>query len=379
MASISSTPNALNPIEKGVKWVGLQTPTADPIETRFAYKLQFNGSDIFTRERSALPPDGSAPIPLDMKEDLYGLIQTKIPSPTLVGVENDDDMIGDATLIYGTIEIDKSTDPVVVTKNLGSSSGPFKVVNAAINVFDSADMTSITARPLSWLPDEIEIYPNTRLWIWFLGGTGVQYNWTYKDGSSGSTTGSSSGFDVGIIPLSPVGIGISNADDLVRIRATLVATGQTYTMWMECPDPKLNTASIMFLEPLGGRSTVAMQEVTGLTFSSSYQLIKKHIDPDIAFGTYQNKGGYSIAGKEGGATRTFSKYMKITDRHLHWIEGLFGSSEYHIQHVDTAGAYVWNKFVLTGGALSIDSINGYGQLTISGYLANQTISQRGHV
>jgi hypothetical protein len=378
--AITSTPDSLNPIEKGVKWVATQAPTADPIETRFGYKLQVDGSDIYSTERSVLPLSGSDPIILDMKEDLLGQVTTKIPSPTLVGVENDSTgMIKEATLIHGTIVIDKSVDPPTVTKNVSNSSGPFKFINCGVNVFDSSDITAITPRLLSWIPDEVHIYPNTRLWVWFLGGTGVQYSWTYRNGSSGSTTGSSSGFDVGIIPLSPANIGISNADELVRIKATLVATGQTITVWVECNSPKVNTASIMWLEPIGGRSTIAFHEVSGIGMSSTYNLVKKHLDPSISFGTYQNKAGYSLAGKEGSGARTFAKYMKVTDKTMHWLEGFFGSSEYHIQHIDTNGSYVWNKFILTGGSFSIDPNSNIGVLSATGYLANQVISQKGHV
>lgn len=379
MAAIISTPNALNPIEKGVKWVGTQAPTADPIETRFGYKLQVDGSDVFNTERSVLPLTGSDPIVLDMKDDILGLVSTKIPAPGIVGVENEDSMVKDATLVYGTIEIDKSNDPPTVTKNVSSNSGPFKVINAAVNAFDAADLTTTAARLLSWIPDEVTIFPNTRLWAWHLGNTGINYNWLYKDGSTGTTTGSTAAFDAGIVPLSPFNIGIANPENLVRITAEFVTIGRTITIWIECNTPKVDSAAIMFLEPPGGRSTIAFHEVSALSFSSSYGLVKKHIDPAIAFGDFQNNAGYSIAGKEGGATRTFSKFMKVTDKTMHYIEGFFGSSEYHLQHVDTNGNYVWNKFILTGGAFTIDSQSGLGTLNCAGYLANQTISQRSMV
>lgn len=374
MASISSTPDALNPVEKGVKWVGTQAPTADPIETRFGYKVQVNGSDIYNVERSVLPPSGSAPIVLDVKEDVHGLISTEIPSPAIIGVGSDSSILADVSLVYGTITIDKSTDPPTVTKNVGTTSGPFKVMNSSVNVFDESDITSITPTILSWIPDEITMFPDTRAWVWVLGGAGITFNWKYRDGSVGSTSGSAA-FDVSYVPLAPKNIGIPNPEQLVWIDVQIGAL-KTIRVWIECVTPKIDTGAIMFLEPIGGRSTIAFQEISGLGFNSSYQLIKKHIDPAISFGDYQNLAGYSISGKSGGASRSFTKTMRVTDQVMHYMEGFFGSSEYHLQHVDTGGNTVWNKFILTGGAFSIDSASGVGQLTCSGYLANQTISQR---
>ena len=380
MATISSTPDALNPVEKAVKWVGLQTPTADPIETRFGYKLQVDGSDIFDTERSALPLTGSDPIILDMKDDLLGHVVTKIPSPTLVGTENDSvGMIREATLVFGTIEIDKSTDPPTVTKNVSTNSGPFKFINSAVNVFDATDMTAITKRVLSWIPDEISMFHHTRAWIWFLGGTGINFTWKYGDGTTGSDTGTTAPFDVGIIPPSPVNIGIPTPEDLVYIDIELIDIGRTIRVNIECVEPIVDTAAIMFLEPPGGRSTIAFHDVSGLSMSASYQLVKKYRDPGLAFGTFQNTAGYSISAKEGGASRTFSKVMKNSNQAMQWMDGFMGSSEYHLQHKDTADNYIWNKFIVTGSSYNIDQASGLGNLVCSGYLANQIISQRGHV
>lgn len=370
MSSVTQTPDTLNPANRGGKWILTQTPTSDPIFTKAAWEVEVDGTK--TSEDSTDTTSGSDEIVIDPRTDIIGFMKHAIPGLTARSVYNvEDEITCDVTLKFGTIEIDASAEPVVVTKTIGGSSGPFTFINANLDPISGDGLDGSGSFWLSHLPDYVNTHPFAYGWIYLYGTTGINLTWRNKDGTTGSDT-MSAPFDVNAIPIGPLNLNLPNAK---YYKLEFTSMSRSIEFEVDCHVEEESAGNIIFLEPIGGLTNIALREFSVAGSGSSQQVVL-HTEPDSTFATWATYGGRVQINRTGQVTVSGSGRVKYSRQYENLMASLAGSPLAFVQMKDDSGSYVFIKANVQGGSISPPGPDGYSTIQVSATLAHEFEGQK---
>jgi signal peptidase I len=348
-ASITSNPNALNPIGNGLIWkIQLSDIGTDPLEKRAGWQLE--SSDGVVAEKSSTRPGSSGDIlQLDFGVNIRGLVKTKLPTISALGVQNDTTIIKEFRLKYGDIVINKDTG--TVTDNVSNYSSYYKVFNGANNIWDESLITSSGVYILSYRPSTYNILRGSLDYIWVLGSTTVTYTVYYSDNTTQSIV-QSAPYDANIVP---VGLPFLESlldspytvDDVTTL--TILVGSQLYTIGFEedCQgNSKLTFMEVLFLEPAGGRSIMVFQDVDSAGTQSNS--IEANIYKTISDIGSLRLTGDSVISKNTHGTFNLKRQTGIDFDEIRWMQGFGAATEYHLILKDRGGNKFFAKAILNG-------------------------------
>lgn len=371
MAAVSQSPNALNPINRGGKWILTQAPTSPPIETRLAWEVLVDGNKV--SEGTEKTTSGSDEVVVDPRDDLIGFLLHQLPGLTPRSVyQKDDELIIGVSINYGTKEIDASSEPVQKTINVGSSDGPYDFINANISVIDGDVLNSAASAVwLSHHPDKVQTHPYAYGWIYLYGTSGINLNWRNCDGTTGSDT-MSAPFTVNAIPTGAKNLNLP--ENVCWYSLEFVALGRTIEFEVYCA-PENQCGNLIFLEPIGGISNHAFTEVShGGSVSS--QVVQKHYEPDSDYDTWASYGGSSVLQSVASPAVSMSMRIRPDDRYRNFINQMLGSSLAFIQGKDNAGNVVFQKANINGASMSGLGPDGYAILSVSASMLHDIVGHK---
>lgn len=362
--AVSDTPNTLNPMNRGGKWVLTQDPGTPPVYTHLAWELDINGTVV--TEESMLTTSSSDEVVVDPRKELVGHMLHQIPALTAQSVYNmEAQMIAEVSLNHGTVEIDASAEPVTKTVSIGSTSGPFDFINANISAFDGDILNDTTIAFLSSTPDEVYTTPFAYSWIYILGTTGINGAWRKCDGTTGTFSMSTAGFAVAAVPCGPLNLGLD--PDVEYYTLEFAAFSKTIKFHVQCGLREEETGNIIFLEPIGGLSGMGF-ESSVFSGSAGAQTIAKHYEPDSTFATWAQYGGRSVVRKSSGGSYSMSKRVRVTPQYQRYVQAAAASSIAFVVSKDNAGNTIFLKADITGANISQAGEDGYGILSVSAQL-----------
>lgn len=372
MASVAQTPDTLNPMNRGGKWILNQAPTSPPVETRLAWELDIEGSTV--AQGSELTTSGSDNVIVDPRSDMVGFMKMQIPGLTPQSVYNITSyIIAEATLAYGTIEIDFSTEPPSKTVNVGSSSGPFDFINAMIRPHHGDILGDTTSQYLSDMPEVVYTHPWAFSWICVYGTSGI--NGFYRTcGGDTDTFTMSAPFTASAVPCGPANLGLPEDVEYYTLEFVGAGLAKTFRFHVEQGARQEECGSIAFLEPIGGLSGHGFTQISQGGGIAS-QKIELHSEPDSTFSDWANMG-QTIVSRVGTPAFSMSCRVRPSRQYYNFVDGMLGSPIAWIHRVDRSGADVFIKAEITGATLSPAAIDGYGTLSVSATLLHEVKGQR---
>lgn len=346
--TITTNPNALQPVENGFQWtIALSDLGTDPVEKRAGWQLE-SSAGVVAEKSSTRPGSTGDPIVLDFKKNIRGLMKTMLPTIGALGVQNDTTIIKEFRLKYGDIVINKDTG--AVTDNVSSYSSYYKVFNGANNLYDSSLITSAALTILSYRPDAYNILRNSLDYIWVLGATSVTYLIYYSDNTTQSIV-QSAPYDANIVP---IGLPFLSAllsghtsDDVTQLVITIGSTVYNVGFENTCDGANdLTFMEVLFLEPLGGRSIMVFQEITGAGVQT--QQTEANIYKNITNIASFRQSGNSVINKKAHGTFQLKRQTGDDVNEIRWMHGFGAATEHHCLLKDLSGTRFWAKAILDG-------------------------------
>lgn len=371
MASVTQTPNVLNPMNRGGKWIVTQAPTSAPIETRAAWEVEVEGNKI--SEGSELTTSGSDEIVIDPRNDLIGYMRHELPGLTVRSVFNvESQIIAEATLKFGTVVIDSTNEPVTKTVTIGGSSGPFDFINAMVHPLSGDILNTTAAAWLSYHPDRVYTHPWAYSWIYLYGTSGITVTYYKCDGTSG-TFAMSAPFVANAIPTGPANLNLD--DDVKYYTMEFTTIGRTIGFVVECGARQEETGTIVFLEPVGGISAHALVQVAH-GGSGSSQSAEYHFEPDSTYASWAQYGGITTLRRTARPTISGTIRIRPTQKYRNFVSGMLGSPLAFVQMVDNSGSVIFVKASITSAAIGQTAPDGFATLQMSAALSQTIEGQR---
>lgn len=347
--TIVTSPPALSPLDRAELILEIDDTGTHPIYITGLYQLKDGSGAAIMPEKAAFRPVGGGQLPLSFRDELKGKVRAKLPSFGATGVQNDNTIIKEFKLSYGTKEVDVSVPFTAPTESM-TDSAPFKVIASGSNVFDESVITDMTARILSNRPKNYGLFREGYDFIWLLNSGTVSYKFYKKDGSFTTLT-QSAPYDVNIIPLNLNSLAAPMDTVTLEARIQSGSLDETYTLDLEenCQGDRDNFIEILYIEPPGGQNIMSFEDITDIGASNAQNIISINRN-EFNVDDMASTGGDDIIYKKSYPTFSFKKKLKGTIEELEMIYGFNASNLYHMRLKKASGAEYWAKFILESPA-----------------------------
>lgn len=371
-ASIISSPLPVVPVGNSLTWaLQLSDIGTPPISFRvLAYQLVDESNNPLTALETIMPRAAATPESIPFHHNLRKLVWTSVPDVfNGTGVIHDETAYKKVKLKYGDIFFDYS-DGCTITETIESFSDEITIVNYAVPEWKRptlGDAFIMSSRPYR---NEYTKYSHDFLYIY--GATVVEIHAYDKDGNDTLVQTHNTVADrVNMCTIGRAHHAMPSSMHTYRVRVTGSGINQIYFFYPKC-DATQHYIEVLFLEQLGGRSTIIFDRSRTIDANSSQTQIVQYVPP---FGAWEAENGVdlNILGKSGNTiadkvtTRqiTLQKVIEDDTNLIEYYTMFAASKSYHIKYHDDV-ILGYQKFIVNPGSFRIFQDNQDSILEISG-------------
>lgn len=265
IANLISEPTEYNALSRGV-WYEFSLSSTGAAQEFLAYQI-YKGDGTPISEIEAVDPRGNN-VHVNIARELEGYIDSGYPEALNgVNVQNENEIIGEFYLRYGTIDVDEVDGVCETTIALEGFTNTINVIRSTPQYDDQLEYD--TAIVLSKQPKCTVMHRDAEAWVTIFAPDGGSVQWTKinKDGTTAVVANGTLAYDVNLVPISPAAFGGAAWYD------SDVVSLQTVISGMDIDDVVYNIgvkgglsqdhAEVHFLEPLGSWVTVCFETNRG--------------------------------------------------------------------------------------------------------------------
>lgn len=291
---------------------------------------------------------------LHMERELQPILYTAMPDPMNLAAFADNQICGTVFLNYGenVHNADTCSSEIVW---LGVHQ--FPIINGGEQIYEENILDNATY--LDHTPDVIETCKGAIHWL-YIKGSGTA---TITNNLAGQYTEALD--KVTAIPVYQFGP-VPDGVEWVSVASPAGVKLFVFKCCCCCEDDESNLSQILYLDPLGGRQTMAMC-IDEYEFDTEHEVICTHKTCGISIEDSYNSKGRGIVNKSAEERLKFTYETANNDQNREWLKAFLASSGYHILTKSRTGKLRYRKFILDSGSVVYSKKDDLLTLVVSGY------------